>query len=1066
MPTHSPFCYATCVMGYTDEELSAAIEKIVRSSVRFQYDQLGIRRTDVSFNDLQDAAAGIFVRFDSSPYYLARIAADRLNELVERTSGVLQEFIDTARATHRFVAPVERLNNLVQARVALDALSVAAGGRSRSFNDIEDVPAFQRFEKNTDTWLKREGGKIKSGGDVVKTPQQAQGQLRGKARELRELHDELLRRTRLLKDCIADYENLNLPATLVQSIIDNSRDVLQGRIEELEALNPAERIDKIRDVTLDVLASRSVVRGFGSLTPPGLFARLSGEGAPYYDSVHPANPAELLADLPEPYNVFETQNRLALVLDGDLPAGVPTVVLQLPASFVPFVDSTARTTVTLTVASEFSVQVVGSGQPASSIDIPAASYDIYELRDGINADMGLTPAEALVRLVGGITALAEGLGGAPYEFRVFGSSPLPTPAPPTWVESGVVVGNYVVVVNRDSGMFQSVFEVTGFNSSNYVMECTLLSGSSAVEAEVTLEIGAPGLQVLSIAIALGSANNALNGLWSLKLEDDVDNSLFNIGLQTGVELTSRQTSAADVVELINISSTARDLLQEARVECESVFEADIHVGGARTDPNDSTVLYIYAARGEATITSITFPGAALIVMSLDPEVDWSGVEVGAALVIRETEVVGDVNRLLTVLIVDIENNELTAVTTIGGQPTQDGLPIVIEVAPLAANSVSENFTRLIINEGTAADGEYEVGPYSSADGGRLSLPEGLPFRQNLTFGGLPLFFENVRWGHRRVLFRSLNNTLDSYVRVIDEQDDLENPPAVIPVENSVRSEFFNAAGKESYASTEWYGLPAKTVQVEEGDQLEIHNSDPLVPSSMHTVVAGEEGFRILRVTPVIEEPQSAVSLNVNSRVPFARVRKFKKQNFEEMSELLEAWLDRPEANSLSYFRSLDIAINTVVSSRRPTAAQVGNLVNRLQALQQALATDSDSLQAALGIYTAKIVEQVDRLLQGYRDKGADRAADLLEEGQFSSFFGLTMDGASYGGRLQETMKAAARELPIRKVNRQSELNAGGEQIIAQYEDVDFEYVTEEVRGVDRIDIPEANDVLPGSLPTP
>lgn len=53
-------------MAYTSEELNAAIDNIVRTSIRFEYDSLGTRKVGTSFNDLQDAAAGVFVSFPNA----------------------------------------------------------------------------------------------------------------------------------------------------------------------------------------------------------------------------------------------------------------------------------------------------------------------------------------------------------------------------------------------------------------------------------------------------------------------------------------------------------------------------------------------------------------------------------------------------------------------------------------------------------------------------------------------------------------------------------------------------------------------------------------------------------------------------------------------------------------------------------------------------------------------------------------------------------------------------------------------------------------------------------------
>jgi len=55
-------------MSYTDEEVTAAVEKLVRTSIRRNIGSLGNRDLDVSFDDYMDAAAGVFILFQNAPF--------------------------------------------------------------------------------------------------------------------------------------------------------------------------------------------------------------------------------------------------------------------------------------------------------------------------------------------------------------------------------------------------------------------------------------------------------------------------------------------------------------------------------------------------------------------------------------------------------------------------------------------------------------------------------------------------------------------------------------------------------------------------------------------------------------------------------------------------------------------------------------------------------------------------------------------------------------------------------------------------------------------------------------
>jgi hypothetical protein len=159
--------------NYTDEELQAAIAKLVRTTVRRQYGALGNRRTDITFSDIQDAAIGVFVLKANAPYYVVRLGVQRLDELTSSAQTTLEDLVDTVQATDRRVLPVDSISSLANARSALRALSSATEARSTSLTRIDDVPAFQRFDQSTARFLRDEGSKSRSGGDVVQTPEEA-----------------------------------------------------------------------------------------------------------------------------------------------------------------------------------------------------------------------------------------------------------------------------------------------------------------------------------------------------------------------------------------------------------------------------------------------------------------------------------------------------------------------------------------------------------------------------------------------------------------------------------------------------------------------------------------------------------------------------------------------------------------------------------------------------------------------------------------------------------------------------------------------------------------------------
>jgi len=1050
-------------MTYTDEELSQAVSKIVRTSVRFQYDSLGTRRTEVSFNDLQDAAAGVFISFDSSAYYLARLAANRLEELVEDAATFIDSFITTAQACGRKVTPVERLSSLAQARVALDALSGASSTRDGTFQQIQDVPAFKRFSNNADVFLRQEGKKVRSGGQIVKTPAEAQAELRGLAVDLRSQHTEILRRVGLLANAIDDYEGMNLPARMAGDIIANASDVLRGRVEELEALTPQARLGVMRDVVLDVLATRSIVRGFGSLDVPTLFVILSGEGGLFYDAFHPATPAALLSTEYEGYNFFPGQIFMALIVDDPTKTDA-TVTLQMPGSFVPNIDSTRVGPYTVPSPNEFDIRLPTFLD--ENVTLTSGTRETWQVVEEINASIGSQPVEAIVQFVTPKTTQecdVENPFTMDWRFKL---PSVGTPTPPSWTDLGVDTNDLVVVRDESSAMDGVVFNITALLDADYTLQAVPIgSGTPVVETDTVVVVGPEDAQNIVIRVKNSSAEDALNGEWTMTLEDVEPGSLGSIGYYSPAAVTARQTRAKDIVSAINKSISASDVSGTPRIKAEEQFDALWHVGKAHTG-TDPAKLYVYNGRGDAVITEITIPNVFQrdVKFELDSDGDWSDVELFDVIILRETEEPDDLN--LTMSIVEVGSTYFIGRVAVSLEPALQ--TVLIETTPVSwslSPPTQYTFMRIVIDEGTPLDGVYETERYDSSDPFVLKVRGALV--PNLTFGGQPFFFDSLQWGLSRVKFQSFSDALDSYVKVVDEVEDFSTNPSTPdqPVADDASSELFTTVPVEQYGNTEWYELPEKTRKVEDGDTLEFHNTRPLV-SDLVTVITEVEDRQVLRVTPEILLSQADLPFDRNSQVPFGRVRKTKKQNFTEMQEQLLVWDDLQVADPLYYFRRLDTALNPVVSNKNPTPGQIGTLVSVLGELKAALVEGDASLLSATSTYFTNVVEQVDALLNSYADKGADRAVDLLLEGSFSAFFGLTIAGSSYAGRLQETIKGVVMDMPLRKTKRQDLSTSAQEQLIGSYDDVDFDYTPDDIDPEDRVEITEFADVMPGVIPVP
>lgn len=306
---------------YTDEEIHTAVSSLIRTSIRRPTDSLGVRQIEVTFNDVQEAASGLFLLNQTSSLYLIQMGASRLLEALQVEADLVAQLYAALSVTARNVYPVENLSPLSNAKVALFELDSAVSSRTTSFKKLERAPAFQRFNANVDKFLSDNGLNIKSGGAIVATPQQAKIQIRALLPQVKEAHAETIRLLSLLQVALADYEALNLPSLAASGVIGRSRETISRILVLLEPQKPLERLEPLREVILALLSAKAVLRGIGDFKVPSEFFDLTGSGTPFSDASHLATPAKLSADKFAPYNILGSPI-LIVTVDGGAPFNV------------------------------------------------------------------------------------------------------------------------------------------------------------------------------------------------------------------------------------------------------------------------------------------------------------------------------------------------------------------------------------------------------------------------------------------------------------------------------------------------------------------------------------------------------------------------------------------------------------------------------------------------------------------------------------------------------------------------------------------------------------------------
>lgn len=1156
-------------MSYTTDELNAAIEKIVRTSLRREYGELGNRRLDYTFSDIQDAAAGVFILFPNAPFYVVMLAARRLQKAIETEQELLAAFVDTVEATGRDVRDITSLSPLKNAASALANLAAAAGSRTTDFDDIESVPAFKRFEQTTQRFLDESSSNVVQDGEIVQTPREARSLLAGLYRALRTQHQGILRRVGLLAGAVDDFNSLSLAKTLSENIINNSRSLIDEIADELDGMTEDERMEIIRLRTLDILAARMAVRSFGSISGPTTFLSLTGDGRAFADAYHPATPAYVQSDILDPYPILTDARDIDLLLDGD---SSPTTTIQVLGSFIPRIESTLTDESTFDLGTpssngswngELRIALVNYPSVGSSTNIDvlfdASSNTAAAVAETINArvtaiggspripltaepyanplkfsgpvdmtnaadpklDMtSINPATDFTALgleegdkiyvddptstnfgavytidIGGLSALtlnctresgvaasnesamntevgdaglalrlrisdnidvqrfvqptpvyhdyrAQALDdrvglGIPtegfntYLAHVIGSIDLNTLALP-----GDVAGD-TMVVSVDAGIDQ-VVDLTGFVGATvpaFIIELQAQTTGIAIGVQsgtgyLTLTSNTPGpssrMEVKSGTLLddlfTGGAAGAPYKDGGLSTTDSQFNAATNLGLFPGMQANAKLSPAPDIVAAYNSSPQAA-VSGVVRTQAQAVFVAQYYEGRGRTEPSD--ILRLVASKfqgvgdvaGSGTTAIFTVSGAST-----------AGVALGDLVAVRSHSDSSLINEYGTITSVDDAQIVATMAVTITPESGID-----VECGP-DLSAIGFDATA-VVSGGSFNDGIYGITGLGTVPF-ELDVSVQLPI--NAAAGYLPVVF-TLAVGRYAVHFKTMDTTLATSVEV----DAVSSASAA--------SKFFSSLPASDVGESKYFQLPEWPRGIEEQDVLERHVTSVRSPDTTHQIVALEASSLLVQVTPELSTDTGTITLSQNQPIPFARIRKKRLDTYETLKGELYDWLELDE-NQDRFFTNFNRLLNPLNSSN-PTPVEVNDAKSGLLSLAVVLV----SLNTALDAYTADEVIQVDALLHGFRQKGADRAVDVLLEAQFSTFFGLSQDELSYAGTVQKQMRDIQRQdLPVRRDRLRRGYRDDG--ILAQLDDVNYEYNTSDIDNEPEPDFPIGEDI--------
>lgn len=1070
-------------MPFSSDDIQASIEKLVLSSIRRPFDTLGTRRVDISFNDVQEAAAGVFLLVTSAPFYVAFLGAKALLELIEKENEIISELLAAIEATGRKVFPIKDLTSLSNASAALFELEAAVGRRSQSFKTIENVPAYQRFKMNLDQFLTTAGSNIKASGVIVQTPQEARAAIPNLVSSLEAAHTEIVRRAITLAAALDDYAKVNLPSLAAAGVIARARQLVQQHTQALESLGEKERLSVIRPIILDLLSSKAVVKKYGSFVAPTSVLGISGAGTPYSDAFRPALGAVAVGDQIGPYAIVSGKNTIDLRLDASYSAKVVGIVnsisqvngykaqfSRVAGSFISdgvvvgdivYVSGGANDSTRWMVVSVSAntLQAMGSIIPqaagVTSIEIwPAATESIPlalsyvasiegSAREPFNPVLGTS--DSITLSIAGSTntfTLDSGSQSAQYlcttlntQLAGFGLgfvavaepylSPLRYDGIVDVTTSGIT-GTFTLQVGKLDGLgvvTGDLIQIMSGPNAGLVVAVTVVPGApityikgddAALVATIgiRIQIGAAGRKV---RIRFRNASVALSGSQKMSIGSDAQSAATSLalGFPTGATFISRRTTATELVTDFN-GKTSRG--KAARI-LTPITAASL----GRSKPDDVSAVVLYLFRGKGDVTASV---NAISVVVTEGGLLASGVQPGDTIVLRSGI---DPDSIWT-----ITSTTDTTIDASGIITTSSATELDIEIGPTL---VSPAGRLLQIASGPNA------GDFTVASSGPVPFDlfiEGfLPvFKDGFT---QPVFF-SLSLCEETISISSKNATTASSITV--------NGFGALVLSSVVP---FSGDG-----TTTWFKLPSPPGDLRAGDFLDLHATDYRTPSDSFAIQLVDKATGIIQLDHPINSKTNWMF--GDQAPPFARLRSGRVFDYSVMQTRLTAWASLA-ANQPAFFIDLNRFLNPLLVNENPTNAQINDAKTRLLSMANTLsvagaalveAPEEATLEAALRSYVVEPVPEVDTLFKTFREKGSDRALDLLTEGQFTTFFGLSLDGASYAGDMQEKMRLVARQdLPVRKVDR---TDVSSSRQLAEVEDVDYEYSKDDIDDV-QIDPP-------------
>lgn len=247
---------------YSKAELLNEVSQIFRAGLTPGKDG-GTLNTAEEYLQLLEMVSTTFLFNQDSVFYVARIAANRLNTTVRQEVAILEDLLVSLEDLGKIGQPVRDSATLSNARTTVLTLDAA--------ESVSGRPETTRFTRQMDKFaasVKKNVVSVERGNIMVRPREDARNVIQKNLERLSPLHDRLLEEVFAVRDVLEQYLELDIPSRVSSNVLSAINTRLLEATSTVEDTTDTQNLEANRDLFLQSLANKVSVKLLGTFKDP------------------------------------------------------------------------------------------------------------------------------------------------------------------------------------------------------------------------------------------------------------------------------------------------------------------------------------------------------------------------------------------------------------------------------------------------------------------------------------------------------------------------------------------------------------------------------------------------------------------------------------------------------------------------------------------------------------------------------------------------------------------------------------------------------------------------------